>query len=255
MCEEARALLALAERPVALGQTRLILLRGDAGLGTADTITVLCERGYLFVLKGRDPRTAHKLDESVAPAAWQCIDAHLRAAEVSRQKLAGCPYAVRLVLCERTDAKGRVSHCFLVSNLPVQTYDTLELVRFYNGRQTIEAFNKVIANVLFLRHLRTGSIVANYAVAQLAMLAHDFLSWSAHTFFASSPYEGIAIRELVQKGLRVVARVTWPPPNFCRTELSAESAYAQAFVTGPQGTAGQPLLPFVFDAPLERSKN
>jgi hypothetical protein len=247
--------LELAERPVALGQTRLILVRGDAGLGTADTVTILFERGYLFLLKGRDPRTAQKLLVSVAPADWQRVDAHLRAVEVLGQTLIGCPYAVRLVLCERTDPKGKLSHYFIVSNLPVSTYDSLELVRFYNGRQTIEAFNKVIGSVLFLRHLRTGSIVGNYAVAQMAMLAHDFLSWAAYAFFMGTSYEGIAIRELVQKGLRVVARVTWPQPGLCRTEFSAESPYAQAFVTGPRGTAGQPPLPLVFDSAPKHSKN
>ena len=253
--EEAHALLELALRPIALGQTRLILLRGDAGLGTADTVTLLNERGYLFVLKGRDPRTAHRLADLVAPGDWQCADSHLQAAEVIGQTLTGCPYALRLVLCERTDAKAHVSHYFLVSNLPVETYGTVELVKFYNGRQTIEAFNKVIGGVLFLRHLRTGNIIANYAVTQMAMLAHDFLSWSAHAFFAGTPYQGIAIRELVQKGLRVVARVTWPQPTLCRTELSANSPYAQAFVAGPRGVAGQPPLPLVFDPTPLRSKN
>jgi hypothetical protein len=253
--EEARAVLELAASPVALGQTRLILLRGDAGLGTADTVTVFSERGYLFVLKGRDPRTAQKLMEDAALADWQRVDVNLRVAEVLNQQLTGCPYAVRLVLCERTDDSGRLSHYFLASNLPRQSYDSAELVRFYNGRQTIEAFNKVIGGVLFLRHLRTGSILANYAVAQLAMLAHDFLSWSAHAFFTGTPYEGIAIRELVQNGLRVVARVTWPERNLCRTELSAESPYARAFVEGPRERTGQPPLPFVFDFAPKHSKN
>jgi hypothetical protein len=221
--EEARALLERAAQPVALGQSRLILWRGDAGLGTADTLTILSERGYLFILKGRDPRTAHKVANSVQLADWQWVDAHLRAAEVIGHSLTGCPYPVRWVLCERTNASGQVSYYFLVSNLSPQTYTAPELVRFYNDRQTIEAFNQVLGSVLFLRHLRTGSIIANYAVAQLVMLAQDFLSWSAHAFFTGTPYKGIAIRERVQKGLRVVARVTWPQPGFCRTELSAES--------------------------------
>jgi hypothetical protein len=252
--DEAQALLELAAQPVALGKSRLILLRGDAGLGTADTITILCERGYLFVLKGRDPRTAHKLVNLVKPADWQRVDAHLRVAEIIGYLLTGCPYPIRLVVCERTQDQGKVSYYFLISNLSAQTYAAPELVRFYNDRQTIEAFNKVMGSVLFLRHLRTGNIIANYAVAQLAMLAQDFLSWSAHTFFTGTPYEGIAIRELVRKGLRVVARVSWPQPGFCRTELSASSPYAQAFVAGPRGTAGQPPLPFVFEPAPKRRK-
>ena len=86
------------------------------------------------------------------------------------------------------------------------------------------------------------------------MLAQDFLSWSAHAFFTGTQYEGIAIRELVQKGLRVVARVTWPQPGFCRTEFSATSPYAQAFVAGVRGTTEQPPLPFVFEPAPKRRK-
>ncbi len=97
----------------------------------------------------------------------------------------------------------------------------------------------MIGNVLFLDHLRTGSITANEAVAQFAMLAHDVLSWSAHRFFAGTPYDGIAIRELVQKGLHVIARVSWPQPNVCRIEFTQDTPYARAFVAGPQGANGQ----------------
>jgi hypothetical protein len=78
------------------------------------------------------------------------------------------------------------------------------------------------------------------------MLAHDFLSWSGHAFFTGTKYEGIAIRELVEKGIRVIARVTWPQPDVCRTELAETSAYARAFVVGPKGPHGQQVLPLDF---------
>ena len=130
----------------------------------------------------------------------------------------------------------------------------MALVGFYNGRQTIEAFNKVLGHVLYLDHLRTGSITANEGVAVLAMLAYDFQSWSAHRFFDGTPYAGLAIRELVEKGMRVVARVSWPQPGLCRTELSCERPYAYAFVAGPQATAGQLALPLDFNQPKTGSK-
>jgi hypothetical protein len=244
--EEAQGLLSLAQTPIIFGATRLIILRGDAGVGPGHSVTTVLERGYLFVLKGRDARTARKLAEPLTEANWQPVDSHLRAAEAKTSQLTDCPYPVRLVVCERTDEKGEKGYYFLVSNLLVSLYDTVELVNFYNRRQTIEAFNKVVGNVLWLTHLRTGNIVANYAVAQMAMLAHDFLSWSGHAFFTGTKYEGIAIRELVEKGIRVIARVTWPQPDVCRTELAETSAYARAFVVGPKGPHGQQVLPLDF---------
>jgi len=253
--EEAQGLLTLAQTPLLFGQARLIILRGDASVGSGDLVTIVMERGYLFVFKGRDARTARKLAEPITAAEWQQVDSHLRAAEAKITHLTDCPYPVRLVVCERTDKTGEKGYYFLVSNLLVGLYDTVELVRFYNRRQTIEAFNKVIGNVLWLTHLRTGSIVANYAVAQMAMLAHDFLSWSGHAFFTGTEYEGIAIRELVEKGIRVIARVTWPAPAVCRTELALTSPYACAFVAGPKGANGQQVLPLEFnEAPRQASE-
>ena len=237
--EASRNLLASAERPIEIGKVRLILIRSDSALGTGDIITQLLESGYLFVIKGRDSRTAHKLAQDIQPQEWQCVDGHLRTAEAKTTRIRGCPFELRLVVCERTSDKGRVSYYFLITNLSDTQYPAVALVEFYNQRQTIEAFNKVIGNVLFLDHLRTGSITANEAVAQFAMMAHDVLSWSAHRFFTGTPYDGIAIRELVQKGLHVIARVSWPQPNVCRFEFTQDTPYARAFVAGPQGMNGQ----------------
>jgi len=252
--EGRRNLLSLAETPIEMGKARLILLRSDSALGTGATISQLLERGYLFVVKGRDARTARKLALQIVPNEWQRVDAHLRAAEAHATRIQDCPFDVRLVVCERIHEHGQVSYYVLVTNLPMSTYATVALVHFYNARQTIEAFNKVVDNVLYLTHLRTGSIIANEAVAQFAMLAHDFLSWSAHRFFTGTPYEGIAIRELVQKGLHVIARVSWSLPTICRLEFTQDSPYARAFVTGAQGTHGQLPLPLDFSAPAGTRK-
>jgi hypothetical protein len=252
--EGCRNLLALAETPIEIGKVRLILLRSDSALGAGETISQLLERGYLLVVKGRDARTARKLAAQILPNEWQRVDAHLRAAEAHTTRIHGCPFDVRLVVCERTNERGLMSYYILVTNLQVSTYAAVALVQFYNARQTIEAFNKVVDNVLYLTHLRTGSITANEAVAQFAMLAHDFLSWAAHRFFTGTPYEGIAIREWVQKGLHVIARVSWPLPNVCRTEFMQDSLYARAFVIGAQGTNGQLPLPLDFSAPAGTRK-
>ena len=252
--EGARNRRRLAETPIELGKVRLIVLRADSGLGTGDTITTMMEYGYLFAVKGRDARTARKLATAIGPHDWQRVDAHLRAAEAKSTRVASCPFDVRLVVCERTGDQNRVSYYVLVTNLPRSTYATVDLVAFYNARQTIEAFNKVIGNVLYLDHLRTGSLTANEAVAQLTMLGHDFLSWATHRFFTGTPYEGIAIRELVQKGLHVIARVSWPDPYLCRTELALDSPYACAFVAGAQGANGQRPLPLDFSPRLAGRK-
>jgi hypothetical protein len=251
--EASRNVMASAERPIEIGKVRLILIRSDSALGTGDIVTQLLESGYLFVIKGRDSRTACRLAQDIPPQEWQCVDGHLRAAEAKSTQIRGCPFELRLVVCERTSDKGRVSYYFLITNLASPHYPAVALAEFYNQRQTIEAFNKVIGHVLFLDHLRTGSITANEAVAQFAMMAHDVLSWSAHRFFAGTPYDGIAIRELVQKGLHVIARVSWPQPNVCRIEFTQDTPYARALVAGPQGMNGQLPLALNF-GPAARRK-
>lgn len=242
--EGANNLLALANSPPELGAGRVILIRGDASLGSGETAMILMERGYLFVLMGYSAKLAHKLAGKITASEWRTVDPTLRVAEAKTRFVAHCPYALRIIVRERTKQDGRVEYSYQLDNLPPSLGDMVEVVQFYNERQTIEAFNKVVGNVLNLNHLRTGSIVSNMAVAQMGMLAHTFLSWAAHEFFAGTPYEGIGIRELVEKGIRVIARVSWPESQRCHTELATSSPYAQAFVSGPKCPDGQLVLPF-----------
>jgi len=112
--EEAQGLLTLAQTAVVLGEARVIILRGDAGVGPGDSVTSIMERGYLFVLKGRDARTARKLAGAITAADWQQVDSHLRAAEAKTTKPTNCLYPIRAVVCERTDETGEQSYYFLL---------------------------------------------------------------------------------------------------------------------------------------------
>jgi hypothetical protein len=253
--QEAARLRALAQEPPAAFVPRFIIVRADSHMGTAAIVTVLCELGYFFVVKGYNPDTAHMLAQEITnPQDWLAVDHTLQVAEAQRTRITDCPFPLRIVVGRRTHADGPETYYHLLSNLPASFLDTRGLVQFYNGRQTIEAFNKVSGNVIHFRHLRTRKLVPNEAVVQLGLLAYDFWSWAADEFFAGTEYEGLGMRELVTKGLHVMARVTWAGHD-CVTELSIRNPYAQAFVKGPALPPGQLPLPFMDEEATPQKEN
>jgi len=253
--QEALRLRTLAqERPESF-VPRFIILRGDSHSGTAAVVTDLYEAGYYFVFKGYSTDTAVMLAQEIPdPNDWLPVDSTLRVAEAKRTQIMGCPFPLRIVVGRRSHDNEPDTYFHLLSNLPISFLDTVELAHFYNGRQTIEAFNKVSGHVIHFRHLRTHRLVPNEAFVQLGLLAYDFWSWSSDEFFAGTEYEGIGMRELVTKGLHVMSRVTWQG-NECITELSVRSSYAQAFVKGPSSPAGQLPLPLFGQATAADEQN
>jgi hypothetical protein len=109
----------------------------------------------LFLIKGRDAHTVCKLAAEISPNQWHRVDAHLRPAEAHTARVHRCPFDIRVVVCERTNGRGQVYYYALMTNLPFDTFGIVALV--LHARRTIEAFNKVVDNVLYLTHLRTGS--------------------------------------------------------------------------------------------------
>lgn len=104
---------------------RGILIRGDAGFGSFEDITLLSELGYDFLLKGYSPRTARVLAEEVAESQWIRFNPIVCVAELGIIKLLGCPYPVRVVLGQTKTAKSELFQYFhLVTTVLERLKDT-----------------------------------------------------------------------------------------------------------------------------------
>ncbi len=113
----------------------------------------LSELGYDFLLKGYSPHTARLLAKEVTENQWIRFNPALSVAELGIIKLPGCPYPVRVVLGRTKTAKPQVFQYFhLITTIPERPKDAIGVLKFYNARQTIEAFIKTGKNVLNLKH-------------------------------------------------------------------------------------------------------
>ena len=225
---------------------RGILIRGDAGFGSFEDIMLLSELGYDFLLKGYSPRTARVLAKEVAESQWVRFNPILCVAELGIIKLSGCPYPVRVVLGRTKTAKPQVFQYFhLVTTIPERVKDAVELVKFYNARQTIEAFIKTGKNVLHLKHFRVRNFYGIQFTLTLGLLAHNFMNWARREIFAGSPLARMGIREFVEQAMRVPARLKPLEINMPVTLFPETSVYAQVLVCATEKKSSiQMLFPF-----------
>lgn len=226
---------------------RGILIRGDAGFGTIEDVMLLIELGYDFLLKGYSPHTARVLAKGVADNQWIRFNPIVSVAELGITKLPGCPYQVRVVLGRTKTAKPQVFQYFhLITTVPERLKDAIGLVKFYNARQTIEAFIKTGKNVLNLKHFRVRNFYGIRFTLVLGLLAHNFMNWARREIFAGTPLARMGIREFVEQAMRVPARLEPLEIDMPIILFPETSVYAQALVRATEKkSSAQMILPFL----------
>jgi len=225
---------------------RLILVRGDAGLGTIEDVMLLTELGYDFLLKGYSPHTARVLAKEVTENQWIRFNPALFVAELGIIKLPGCPYPVRVILGRTKTAKPQVFQYFhLITTIPERPKDAIGVVKFYNARKTIEAFIKTGKNVLNLKYFRVRNFYGIQFTLVLGLLAHNFMGWARRKIFAPTPLARIRIREFIEQAMRVPARLKSLKIDIPVTLFPETSVYAQALIRAAEKKSStQMLLPF-----------
>ncbi len=160
-------------------------------------------------------------------------------------ELPGCSYPVRVVLGRTKTAKPQVFQYFhLITTIPERLKDAIGVVKFYNARQTIEAFIKTGKNVLNLKHFRVRNFYGIQFTLVLGLLAHNFMSWARREIFADTPAR-MGIREFVEQTMRVPARLKSLEIDMPITLFPETSVYAQAMVRATKKKSStQMLLPF-----------
>jgi len=210
---------------------RALLIRGDAGFGSIDNIGLLSSLGYDFLLKGYSPHTASRFAREVPENQWVRFNPITAVAELGVITLPGCPYPVRTVLGRTKAPTYESPHYFhLVTTVPETVKDARGLVRFYNSRQSIEAFIKTGKNVLNLKHFRVRNFYGIQFVLLLGLLAHNFMTWARRDIFAGTPLARMGIREFVEHAMRVPARVESLEATMPITLFPETNMYAQALI-------------------------
>jgi len=225
---------------------RGILIRGDAGFGTIENVMLLSELGYDFLFKGFSPHTAWVLAREVLENQWIRFNPALSVAELGTIELPGCSYPVRVVLGRTKTAKSEPFRYFhLITTVPERLKDPIGVLKFYNARQTIEAFIKTGKNVLNLKHFRVRNFYGIQFTLTLGLLAHNFMNWARREIFAGTPLARMGIREFIEQAMRVPARLKPLEIDIPVTLFPETSAYAQALIRATEKKlSAQMLLPF-----------
>lgn len=210
---------------------RAILVRGDAGFGSVDNIMLLLDLGYDFLLKGYSPHTARNLAQGIAEKEWVPFNSATSVAELGAIGLPECRYSVRTVLGRsKTPRPESYQYFHLVTTIPEKVKNPLGLLKFYNARQTIEAFIKTGKNILNLKHFRVRNFYGIEFTLRLGLLAHNFMNWARRDIFAGTPLARMGIREFVEQAMRVPARSEPLGMDTLITLFPETSLYAQALV-------------------------
>jgi hypothetical protein len=225
---------------------RAILVRGDAGFGSMDNIVPLLDLGYDFLLKGYSPHTARNLAQGITEKEWVPFNPATSVAELGAIRLPECRYPVRTVLGRsKTPRPESYQYFHLVTTIPERVKDPLGLLKFYNARQTIEAFIKTGKNVLNLKHFRVRNFYGIEFTLMLGLLAHNFMNWARRDIFAGTPLARMGIKEFVEQAMRVPARSEPLGMDTLITLFPETSLYAQALVQAiERNSSAQLALPF-----------
>lgn len=169
-----------------------LILRADSGYGTDEGVLLLKATKAKFVVKGYSSQKAERLAKSVKKGTWEEINECVDIYELpSRGEL-----RVILVRCLEKDG---VKYTYLATNVPLKDMSAREVFRFYNGRQTIEAFIKVCKNTYGIKNLRTKSFFGIYSFLWLVFITHNMISWMKSTVFAETEFGDFGINTIVRK--------------------------------------------------------
>jgi len=189
---------------------RRIVLRMDAGFGTAEHLAWLYEQGYSVIAKVHSPHIAHCL-QAEADLRWEKISKNGFIAATTRTQLGDCPYPLRLFACKQWWGDDRPAHwsaLALTPDLTAAAWPTREVGVLYNGRQTMEAGIKESKGIFASRHLPTRHQPGIALYQELVLFAQNFLGWFRRQILGSSPLATVGIKALVHIGAASRAIIT-----------------------------------------------
>jgi hypothetical protein len=212
-----------------LNSGRLIVIRADAGYGTAENISHLYEAGYEFLAKGYSPKSSRKLAQDIPERLWTKLNVVTEVAEATTRSINGCPYPLRIVVGRNEIANKPTQYLHFVTTIPKTVMDARKLLRHYNQRQSIEAFIKAGKIALHFRRLRVRVLPGIVFFLTVALLAYNFISWIKRDIFAGTELENVAIREFIEQVMRVPAKID-ASGDTKTTFFPENSSYARALI-------------------------
>ncbi len=180
-----------------------VIRRLDAGYDSAPNRTLLASLPGYFILKGRDPRLAKRLGQTIPATQWIPVADAVHGIELEPEG------TVRRFLYEFWQADGQHDYSILYTNLPATDLTIAGAFAFYNERTTIEAFFAQSRHVFNIQSMRSRQFTAIFAFLRFVFLTHNVLVWAKHACLADSDFAQATTRQLLAEAPRIRAHITW----------------------------------------------
>ena len=158
-------------------------------------------KGIQYVTKGHSTRQAAKIAKDIPFDVYEQVNDSVWVYEIptliSRRK----------IIVQTLTKHGGLVYTMLITNLCHSQMTAVDLFRFYNGRQTIEAFFKQAKGIYAIKNLRTRKYHGIYTFLWLVFITHNLVSWFKTTVLAGTNLETIGITTLIKKAGKVSAHI------------------------------------------------
>jgi len=189
------------------GLKYLELVIGDAIYGTGKHITTFIDMDIPFLLKGKNRKTAFNLAERLNDNDYYYIDNITEVAEQGYINIRNCPHKVRVVIIKKIDAKGRTIFNHLVTSIPKEQVNCVELFSLYNKRQFIESNIKENKHGLSIDNIRTGKFWSIYAFLYIAASVFNLFSLFKEKVLVDTGLENLGLREITDKLMDIPGKI------------------------------------------------
>jgi transposase len=134
-----------------------LILRTDSGFGSTKNIKKLLSIPNLkFVTKGHSTVKAKNLAKDIPYSEYDKADETAWVYELPQIN------KVIYIIVQTLSKKGKLKYSLLITNIITKEMSAVKIFHFYNKRQTIESFFKMIKNVYHIKNLNFMVYMASY---------------------------------------------------------------------------------------------
>ncbi|ELP61160.1 hypothetical protein F502_01855 [Clostridium pasteurianum DSM 525 = ATCC 6013] len=170
-----------------------LILRTDSGFGSAENIEKLRSIPNLkFVTKGYSTVKAKNLAKDIPFSEYDKADEAVWVYELPQIN------KVRYIIVQTLSKKGKLKYSLLITNISAKEMSAVEIFHFYNKRQTIEAFFKIVKNVYHIKITESSKFYGIYGFLWLVFITHNIISSFKSTILRETKLERVGVRVLVK---------------------------------------------------------
>ena len=172
-----------------------VIIRTDSGFGTGKIIEMMEGIPKIkFITKTYSSVEAKKIGEKIEYKEYEKAGNRAWVYEIEDEGS-----ELRHIIVKVLTKKMTYEYSMLITNISKAEKRAIELFKFYNERQTIEAFFKITKNVYHIKNLRTKKFYGIYGFLWIVFITHNIISLFKETMLGGTELGKEGMKVLVEK--------------------------------------------------------